>query len=125
MNRHPRGINPLFRLSLRPVPLSPYRGTTSGGTPPCPTDATSQGRSRSPTPASFLPSACGTTTGNPQSPGRTALKIDRIPFAKWEKRQSPPTLHRPSLPDQGTQSQGRGRHIAAPGTRAPVSGARS
>ncbi|XP_055648790.1 E3 ubiquitin-protein ligase RNF38-like isoform X2 [Falco peregrinus] len=35
-------------------------------------------------------------------------------------RQPPPTLHRPSLPEQGTQSQGRGRHIAAPDT--PVSG---
>ncbi|XP_068856498.1 LOW QUALITY PROTEIN: E3 ubiquitin-protein ligase RNF38-like [Aphelocoma coerulescens] len=37
-------------------------------------------------------------------------------------QQPPPTLHRPSLPEQGTQSQGRGRHIAAPGTRLPVSG---
>ncbi|XP_074424361.1 uncharacterized protein LOC141735450 [Larus michahellis] len=38
-------------------------------------------------------------------------------------QQPPPTLHRPSLPEQGTQSQtqGRGRHIAALGTRAPVS----
>ncbi|KAM6228285.1 uncharacterized protein M6G45_016523 [Spheniscus humboldti] len=40
-------------------------------------------------------------------------------------QQPPPPLHRPSLPEQGTQSQGRGRHIAAPGTRAPVSGPRS
>ncbi|XP_075345102.1 E3 ubiquitin-protein ligase RNF38-like isoform X3 [Mycteria americana] len=37
-------------------------------------------------------------------------------------QQPPPPLHRPSLPEQGTHSQGRGRHIAAPGTRPPVSG---
>ncbi|XP_051497579.1 E3 ubiquitin-protein ligase RNF38-like [Apus apus] len=33
-----------------------------------------------------------------------------------------PPLHRPSLLEQGTRNQGRGRHITAPGTRAPVSG---
>ncbi|CAM9175238.1 unnamed protein product, partial [Bubo scandiacus] len=112
------------RLSPRPVPLSPYRRTTSVGRPPCPTVATSQERGdrKGPTPASFLPPACGTTIEIPQSPGRTALKIGRIPFARWEKR--PPTLHRPSLPEQGTQSQGRGRHVATAGTRAPVSGKR-
>ncbi|KAM7077692.1 E3 ubiquitin-protein ligase RNF38-like isoform 3-T3 [Ciconia maguari] len=38
------------------------------------------------------------------------------------RQQPPPPLHRPSLPEQGTHSQGRGRHIAAPGTRPPVSG---
>ncbi|XP_075595102.1 E3 ubiquitin-protein ligase RNF38-like [Balearica regulorum gibbericeps] len=37
-------------------------------------------------------------------------------------QQPPPPLHRPSLPEQGSQSQGRGRRIAALGTRAPVSG---
>ncbi|XP_040399194.1 uncharacterized protein LOC121062956 [Cygnus olor] len=37
-------------------------------------------------------------------------------------QQPPPLLHRPSLPEQGTQSQGRGGHIAALGNRAPVSG---
>nr|XP_038025539.1 E3 ubiquitin-protein ligase RNF38-like [Anas platyrhynchos] len=33
-----------------------------------------------------------------------------------------PLLHRPNLPEQGTQSQGRGGHISAPGNRASVSG---